>query len=54
MEYPFTVIQLRVNGDGQGEGRMSLATKVVAAGNEIVLENYNSQPVLLNDVKLAE
>ncbi len=51
-QYPFTVIQMRVNGNGKGEGRMSVATKVIPAGSEIVLENYNSQPVMLTDVTL--
>ncbi len=47
LQYPFTVIQLRVDGNGEGEGRLSLATKVIAAGREIVLENYDTQPILL-------
>ncbi len=50
LDYPFTVIQIRVNNHGKGEGRMSVATKVIPAGNTIVLENYDTQPVLLSDV----
>ncbi len=50
MQYPFTVIQLRVQGTGKGEGRMSWATKIIASGKEIVLENDDVQPVLLTDV----
>jgi hypothetical protein len=53
IDYPFTVIELRLNRDGEGEGKMSLATKIIAdKENSIVtLENYDIQPVLLNNVK---
>ncbi len=51
LNYPFTVIELRVKGNGTGEGKMSVATKVIAAGNQIILENYETQPVLLTDVR---
>lgn len=54
LDYPFTIVQLRVNAQGKGEGRMSVATKVIPAGNTIVLENYDTQPVLLSDVTLEE
>jgi len=52
-DYPFTIIELRLNGDGHGEGKMSLATKVIAdkKNNEVVLENWGTQPVLLKDVR---
>ena len=30
LDYPFTVIELRLNKDGEGEGMMSLATKIIA------------------------
>ena len=52
-DYPFTVIELRLNGDGEGEGKMSIATKIIADkdSNTIVLENYDLQPVQLNNIK---
>jgi hypothetical protein len=50
IDYPFTVIELRIGPDGKGEGKMSLATKITASRNTIVLENYSAQPVLLNNV----
>ena len=28
IEYPFTLIELRLNRDGEGEGKMSIATKI--------------------------
>jgi hypothetical protein len=53
VDYPFTVIELRVNADGEGEGKMSVATKITAdkENNMIVLENYDISPVLLKSVK---
>jgi hypothetical protein len=53
IDYPFTVIELHINRDGEGEGKMSLATKITAdkKNNLIVLENYATQPVLLQSVR---
>jgi hypothetical protein len=53
IDYPFTVIELRINKDGEGEGKMSLATKIIAdkENNIVTLENYDIQPVLLNNVR---
>jgi len=53
IDYPFTVIELRLNNDGEGEGKMSVATKIIADkdSNTIVLENYDLQPVQLTNVK---
>jgi hypothetical protein len=56
INYPFTFIELRMSGDGRGEGKLSLATKVTASndGRHVELENYAAQPVMLNQVKLRE
>jgi hypothetical protein len=53
IDYPFTVIELHINRDGAGEGKMSLATKITADKENklVVLENYTTQPVMLNDVR---
>jgi hypothetical protein len=53
IDYPFTVIEMHINRDGTGEGKMSLATKITEDKdkNQIVLENYGTQPVLLTTVK---
>jgi hypothetical protein len=52
-DYPFTLIELRINKDGEGEGKMSLATKIQydKEANTIELEDYQSQPVLLKSVR---
>ena len=53
IDYPFTVIELRLNADGEGEGKMSIATKVIMdkERNTVTLENYETQPVQLTNVK---
>jgi len=53
VDYPFTLIELHINRDGQGEGKLSLATKITADKENkiIVLEDYANQPVLLTSVK---
>jgi hypothetical protein len=56
IDYPFTVIEMHINRDGEGEGKMSIATKIEAdkESNSIVLENYATQPVLLEKVHREE
>jgi hypothetical protein len=53
IDYPFTFIDIRLNRDGEGEGKMSLATKVIydKKDNMISLENFQTSPVLLNNVR---
>ena len=53
LDYPFLVIEIHFNSDGVGEGKLSLATKIVAdkKSNQIVLEDYGTQPVMLKSVR---
>lgn len=53
VDYPFTYVELRLGPDGMGEGRMSIFTKIVydKDDNAIVLENYGTQPVLMQNVR---
>jgi hypothetical protein len=52
IDYPFSLIELRIGSNGKGEGKLSIATKITTEndGKTIVLENYQSQPVMLNNV----
>ena len=52
LRYPFTVIEIHLDKDGKGEGRMSVATKVSLSkdGKTLELENYSTQPVILEKV----
>jgi len=56
IDYPFTFIEMRLNRDGEGEGKLSLATKIIAdpEGGTVTLENYSIQPVMLNNVKRSK
>lgn len=54
--YPFTIIDMRIGSDGQGQGKMSLATKVSLSidGKTIELENFATQPVRLTSVRRTD
>jgi hypothetical protein len=56
IDYPFTVIEIRVGEDGKGEGKMSVATKISfnKKHNTVELENYSSEPVRLTNVKVEK
>ena len=51
IDYPFTVIQMEINKEGKGTGTLSYATKIIPAGDTIVLENFANQPVMLTEIK---
>ena len=53
VDYPFTIIELRIRPDGEGEGKLSLAAKIIPdkESGTIILEDYGIQPVLLQAVK---
>ena len=52
IEYPFTLLELRLDCDGEGEGKMSIATKITGDKEFglIELEDYALQPVRLMGV----
>ena len=54
IDYPFTLVEMRVNRDGEGEGKPSIATKINfdKKKNIIELETYASEPVRLQNVKV--
>jgi hypothetical protein len=52
IDYPFMLIQLQVDKNGEGVGKASIYTKITQAKDgTIELENFSNQPVMLNDVK---
>ncbi len=51
VDYPFTVIQMEIPREGAGKGTLSYATKIVARDNIIELENYSTQPIMLNEIQ---
>ena len=51
VDYPFTVIQMEFDREGRGKGTLSYATKILARGNNIELENFATSPVMLTQIK---
>jgi len=53
IDYPFTLIQIHMNADGKGEGKLAVATKITADEDTktIEIEDFQLQPVTLVDVK---
>jgi hypothetical protein len=52
IDYPFTVIQMKLDRDGTGKGTMSYATRIVAHENNVIeLEDFATQPIMLNNIK---
>lgn len=54
VDYPFTMFQMQFDKSGKGEGRMAYMTQISfnKKKNIIELENYSSEPVRLNELKL--
>jgi hypothetical protein len=52
-DYPFTLIELRLDKENRGEGRLSALTKIKTNRKEqvIELENYGDAPARLTEVK---
>lgn len=52
IDYPFTIIEIRLNPNDEGEGKILAGTKIFVDKNKtIVLENYGQQPVRFNEIK---
>jgi hypothetical protein len=51
--YEFTVVEIQLNSQGTGEGKMSLTAPVIfdKTSNTIALENYPAQAAILQNVK---
>jgi hypothetical protein len=53
VDYPYTVIEMRIGADGKGQGKMNVATQVHAFGDIIELENYDFTPVQLSNIRAS-
>ena len=51
IQYPFTVVQMQIGRDGNGQGTLSYATRIRVRGDTIELENYATQPVMLTEIR---
>jgi hypothetical protein len=54
VEYPFTFVEIHLNKDGEGQGKLAVATQLQfdKKKNTIIFENYSSEPVRLTNVKV--
>ena len=51
MDYPFTIVEIHLDKDDKGEGKILAGTKIyVDKNNNLVLENYGQQPVRFNEI----
>jgi hypothetical protein len=55
VNYPFTILEVRLNREGTGDGKIHSGAKVFLdkKGN-IAVENYARQPLRFNDIKKAK
>jgi len=53
MDYPFTIVEMRLNKENKGEGKLLAGTQIYIdqKTNNLVLENYAQQPVRLNEIR---
>ena len=51
-DFPFTVLEMRVDANGRGQGQMVLAAQVMSLGEAIEIENYSTTPIRLMQVRL--
>lgn len=50
-DYPFTVIELRLDKDGNGQGTLAQLVQLRLIGNILGIENWATAPMRLNEVK---
>ena len=53
-DYPFSLFEMRFDAEGKGQGKMAYATKITFDKNKnnVELENFTSEPVRLNNLRL--
>ena len=52
MDYPFTVVEIRLDKDDRGQGKILGGTRLlIDKNNHLVLENYGQQPIRFNEIR---
>jgi hypothetical protein len=51
IDYPFTIVEVRLDKNNRGEGKILAGTRIYVEKGSIVLENYGQQPVRFNEIK---
>ena len=56
IDYPFTLIEIRFNKQGVGQGKMSVYTKITLSKDKqtVELENFDIEPVRLTEVRIEK
>ena len=54
LDYPFTLIEMRMKPNDKGEGKMLAATSISVKNNRLELENYGQEPVRLTSITEEE
>ena len=52
MDYPFTIVEVQLDKNDKGVGKILAGTKIfIDKNNNLVLENYGQQPVRFNEIR---
>ena len=51
MDYPFTILEIRLNANDEGEGKIFGGSKIYVEKGEMVVENWGTQPTRFNNIK---
>ena len=51
MDYPFTILEIRLNAKDEGEGKIYGGSKVYVEKGELVVENWGTQPTRFNNIR---
>jgi len=52
MDYPFTIVEMQLDGNDKGVGKILAGTKIfIDKKNNLVLEHYGQQPVRFNEIR---
>jgi len=50
LDYPFTLIEMRMKPGDKGEGRMLARSAINTQGGKLELENYGDEPIKLSEI----
>ena len=51
MDNRFTVLEIRLNAKDEGEGKIFGGAKLYIENNELVVENWGTQPTRFNNIR---
>jgi hypothetical protein len=51
MDYPFSILEIRLNAKDEGEGKIFGGSKIYVENKELVVENWGTQPTRFNNIK---